>query len=275
MQQQISPGAVTSTVTFGDRVNAFLAIPERQEGPFGAVILGHERYGLVQHTLDLTAKLAAYGYVGVAPDMFSRWEGDKEALIRGDIFVRLCDDEIRYYMGASLDFLLAHPQVDPGRIAAMGVCQSGEYPLVLNSARKEVAANIVVYGGAQAIIWDVGEARQEPYEDILERITAPVIGIWGEDDSVVSVDHVLRLRTALERKRKSYEFKLFRNMPHGWMNSTMLGRYRPREAEQAWALIMDFLDRVYSGDFPTNRVIWRFESDIAPSYDFTKKVRLA
>ena len=38
---------------------------------------------------------------------------------------------------------------------------------------------------------------------------------------------------------------------------------------------MDFLDRVYAGEFPAERVIWRFESDIAPSYDFTKKVRLA
>ena len=102
-----------------------------------------------------------------------------------------------------------------------------------------------------------------------------MLGIWGEDDFVVSLDDVRRLREALEANRKSYEFKLYPNMPHGWMNSTMPGRYRPDEAEQAWGLIMSFLDRVHSGEFPRDRVIWRFESDIAPSYDFTKKVRLA
>ncbi len=59
------------------------------------------------------------------------------------------------------------------------------------------------------------------------------------------------------------------------MNSTMPGRYWPTEAEQAWALIMDFLERVYGGAFPADRVIWHFESDLAPSYDFTQKVRLA
>ena len=275
MQDTAYPGAVTSMVTFGDRVNAFLAMPENQTGPFGAVVLGHERYGLVQHTLDLTAKFAAHGYVGLAPDMFSRWEGDTEALNRGDIRVTITDDDIRSYMGDSLDYLLAHPQVDADRIAVMGVCQSGDYPLVLNSTRGEVAANIVVYGGAQPRAWEVDEARPEPYEDILERIKAPVLGIWGEDDSVVSVDDVRRLQDALQAKRKSYEFKLFRDMPHGWMNSTMPGRYRPKQTEEAWALIMDFLDRVYAGEFPAERVIWRFESDIAPSYDFTKKVRLA
>ena len=269
------PGAVTSMVTFGDRVNAFLALPEKQTGPFGAVILGHERYGLVQHTLDLTAKFAAYGYVGLAPDLFSRWEGDKEALNRGDIQVKITDEDIESYFSDSLDYLLAHPQVDPDRIAVMGVCQSGAYPLVFNSVRGGVAANIVVYGGAQAREWEVDEARPKPYVEILGGIQAPVLGIWGEDDQVVSVDDVARLQGALQSKRKSYEFKLFRDMPHGWMNSTMPGRYRPKQTEEAWALIMDFLDRVYAGEFPAERVIWRFESDIAPSYDFTKKVRLA
>jgi len=269
------PGAVTSMVTFGDRVNAFLAMPENQTGPFGAVILGHERYGLVQHTLDLTAKFARYGYVGLAPDLFSRWEGDKEALNRGDIQVKITDEDIESYFSDSLDYLLAHPQVDPDRIAAMGVCQSGAYPLVFNSVRGGVAANIVVYGGAQAREWEVDEARPKPYEEILDGIQAPILGIWGEDDQVVSVDDVARLQGALQSKRKSYEFKLFRDMPHGWMNSTMPGRYRPKQTEEAWALIMDFLDRVYAGEFPAERVIWRFESDIAPSYDFTKKVRLA
>ena len=275
MQQPTYPGAVTSQVTFGNQVKGFLAVPENKTGPFGAVILGHERYGLVQHTLDLTAKFAAHGYVGLAPDLFSRWEGDIEALNRGDVRVTITDDDIKSYLGDSLDYLLGHPEVDSSRIAAMGVCQSGDYPLVLNSARKEIAANIVVYGGAQPRSWDVDEARPVPYESILEGVGAPILGIFGEDDSVVSVDDVCRLQAALQKKRKTYEFKLFRDMPHGWFNSTMPGRYRPKETEQAWSLIMDFLDRVHQGQFPKDRAIWRFESNIDPSYDFSTKVRLA
>src|SRR5262249_21155252 len=129
MAQTTYPGAITSMITFGDRVQGFLAMPERGTGPFGAVILGHERYGLVQHTLDLTAKFAACGYVALAPDLFSRWEGDKEALMRGEFMVPISDADIRDYMGASLDYLRADARVDPARIAAMGVCQSGDYPL--------------------------------------------------------------------------------------------------------------------------------------------------
>jgi carboxymethylenebutenolidase len=262
-------------VTFGGQVSGFLAVPEKGAPPFAAVILCHERYGLVQHTLDLAAKFAAHGYIGLAPDMFSHWKGDKVALNRGDVRASLSDSVIRSSLSAGLDFLLKHPKANGKRIAVMGVCQSGAFPLLLNSVRKEVAANIVFYGGAQSREWEINEDRRESYDDILGRLTAPVLGVWGEDDHVIAVDDVCRLRGALEAKRKSYEFKLFPHMPHGWLNSTMPGRYRPTEAEEAWNLVLSFLDRVYAGAFPPDRVTGRFESNIAPNYDFTKNVRLA
>ena len=243
--------------------------------PFAILVFPDVLVPLSPSFRSLTAKFAASGYVGLAPDLFSRWDGDMEALNRGDITVPLSDEDIVSYMGESLDYLLERPMADANRIAAMGVCQSGAYPLLLNSARPEIAANIVVYGGAQNREWEIKETRSEPYEDILARISAPVLGIWGEDDFVVSIDNVARLRGVLEDNRKSYEFKLFRDMPHGWMNSTMPGRYRPRESELVWQRILDFMERVYAGEFPKDRVIWRFDSNIDPAYDFTQKVRLA
>jgi carboxymethylenebutenolidase len=276
MEEVTYPRAQTSTVKFGDRVEAFFTLPQKGEGPFPAVVLGHERYGLVRHTLDLAAKFAADGYACIAPDMFSRWVGDKAALKRGDIQVPLSDTDIISYMSDSVDFLLSDPRVDSSRLVAMGVCQSGSYPLLLNSVRKEITCNIVVYGGAQQAEYTAaGPRRVEPYEKMIGRISAPVLGVWGEDDFVVSIEDVRRLRGILEDHRKSYEFVLFRDMPHGWMNDTMPGRYRPRETAMAWKLILDFIARVHDGVFPPDRMIWKFESDAAVSYDFTKKVRLA
>jgi carboxymethylenebutenolidase len=274
---QAYPGAKTKMVTFGDRVQGFLAEPEQGTGPFAAVVLGHERYGLVQHTLDLAARFARDGLVCLAPDLYSHWDGDKQALARGALDPQpILDADVKRFMGAGLDSLLENPRVDAQRIAAMGVCLSGSYPLLLNSVRPEVTANIVIYGGAGKFEWEAGPPqRTEPYADIIGRITAPVLGIWGEDDFVVSVEDMRRLRTILEDTRKSYEFTLFRDMPHGWMNDTMPGRYRPKETQQVWSMILDFLQRVQSGAFPGTRVIWKFDSNIAPDYDFTKKVRLA
>jgi dienelactone hydrolase family protein len=121
-------GANTSWVDFGEGTRAFLTQPQQGSAPFRAVILGHERYGLVQHTLDLAAKFAAYGYVCVAPDMASHWNGDKSALNRGEARLTLTPDKIKYYMGKGLDYLLAQPQVDKTRIAAMGCAKAVTIP---------------------------------------------------------------------------------------------------------------------------------------------------
>src|ERR1043166_223889 len=108
--------ARTSWVDFGEGTRAYLAVPSRFRPPHGAVVLGHERYGLVQHTLDLAAKFASYGYVCVAPDMASHWDGDKEALTRGDARLTLTDPQIQQYHGECLDYLKTLDTVDPGRI---------------------------------------------------------------------------------------------------------------------------------------------------------------
>ena len=102
-----------------------------------------------------------------------------------------------------------------------------------------------------------------------------MLGIWGEDDFVISIEDVKRFRNLLEDKRKSYEFTLFPGMPHGWMNDTMPGRYRPRETAVVWSMILNFIERAQAGAFPPERMIWSFNSDALVSYDFTKKVRLA
>jgi carboxymethylenebutenolidase len=144
----------------------------------------------------------------------------------------------------------------------MGVCQSGDYPLLLNSMRKEVAANLVFYGGVNT------------GEEVLANVSAPILGIFAEKDHTISLDAVHKFRANLERNKKSYEFKVFAEMPHGWLNDTMPGRYRQAEAEAAWAMMIDFLNRVYSGAYPPGRVRQRFELDIAVDYDFKKNVRL-
>jgi carboxymethylenebutenolidase len=255
--------AETSWADIGEGTRAFLAKPSRESGPYGAVILGHERYGLVQHTLDLTAKWASYGYVCIAPDMASHWEGDKDALNAGDAHLELSDDQVKFYYSLCLDHLQRMPDVDNSRIAAMGVCQSGGYPLLLNSIRDEVAANIIFYGG------------QRTPEEIIARCNAPILGIWGEDDFIISMDDVCAFRNALEHQGKSYDFKVFAGGPHGWLNDTMPGRYFQRKAEAAWAYMIDFVERVYSGGYPADRVRRHYEADIATDYDFSKKVRLA
>ena len=69
--------------TLQNGMRIWSARPEGDE-PRPAVIYLHERYGPVQHSMDVIERLAANGIVGVAPDMFYRYTGDRAANERAE-----------------------------------------------------------------------------------------------------------------------------------------------------------------------------------------------
>ena len=259
---------------FGGDCEGFLYLP-RSESPAGAVVILHERYGLVKHTLDLAQRLARDGYAALAPNLFSRWKGDEAALRSGKERVVLPDPEVAAVIGAALDFLKGHPRVAPGRIALMGVCQSGRYPIVTGSRRRDLAAFVVLYGGSQQRDWQVSDLQPEPMREMMRSLSAPVLFVYGERDHTISLADVRRTRDALEEGRCSYRMKVFPGMPHGWLNDTMPGRYRAREADEAWGMLLAFLGDVFGGKWPgKGQVRWEFESASSMDYDFSKNERL-
>jgi hypothetical protein len=54
----------------------------------------------------------------------------------------------------------------------------------------------------------------------------------------------------------------------------MPGRYRKDAARDAWSLMMAFLKRSFAGGWDKERLLWKFESDHAAQYDFSKNVRI-
>jgi carboxymethylenebutenolidase len=268
-----APDVMTRRVRYGNNLDAFLAEPARA-GQHRSVILLHERYGLIQHTTDLAQKFAREGYLCLAPNLFAR-HPEQDRLAKGEIQAPLPDPESAEDMNASIDFLRREvPSADASRVAIMGVCQTGRHPLVAAASRSDVSACLVFYGGAQPKDFEANEQQPEPLDAMIARVQCPVLGVFGEADFLISLDDVRRFRESLEAHRKSYHVKVFAGMPHGWLNDTMPGRYRPKEAAEAWQLAIDFLARVDSGGFPPDRVRWLFESDSAIDYDPSKNVRM-
>lgn len=251
-----------------------LFMPHGEPGE-DAVIILHERYGLAQHTLDLAQKLANDGYVALAPNLFSRWEGDKEALKAGEVRVVMPDDDIALAIDQAIDLLRAHKSLNIQRIFLMGVCQSGRYPFVVASRRHDISACIVFYGGTQERDWGANELQPMAMPDMLAKIQVPSFFVYGEADHSISIDNIRRFRNTLEEHRKSYRMRILKNSPHGFMNDTMPGRYRPDDTKVAWQMLLDFMQEVRNGQWPQDTVHWEFLSDTSPSYDFSKNVRQA
>jgi len=232
----------------------------------------HERYGLVQHTRDLTERFARDGYVCIAPDFFHK-HPDQAALHRGAVGYDISDHEAAAYLEAAIAELTALPQVDASRIAVKGVCQTGRHPLVL-AARRPIAAALIWYGAASAREWQIGPRYPKALDEIIAAVECPILGIFGEADHVISLADVRRLRDCLDRNDKSYTIKVYPSAPHGWLNDTMPGRYRREQAEAAWALQLAFLKGVLDPSYDRSRRVQIYECDHSADYDFAKNVRM-
>lgn len=261
-------------VEFSPGKKGFLAEPG-DSGRHPAVIQLHERYGIVEHTTDIAERIAGNGYVVLAPDMFSRFTGDREALGRGDISVGIRDDEALADLDEAIRYVRNLDSADGDHLALMGVCQTGRQPLLAAAHRKDIASALVLYGGIYQRDWEPHEERPEPVGHMIPNLCCPVLGLFGERDHIISIDDVRRFREHLETAGKSYRMRIFRDAPHGWLNDTMPGRYRPEASEAAWAMLLAFLNDTLNHIWDRSRVTWDFEGDRAEDYDFTKMERLA
>jgi carboxymethylenebutenolidase len=268
-----SNGTAATMIKYGDGIGAVRAFPKTQ-GRRPAVIILHERYGIDRHTRDLTARLAKAGFVGLAPDLFHRFTGDREALRRGEQRVDLTDDGALADLNAAVDYLKRLRNVDASRIGIIGVCQTGRQPLLLAAHRNDIAGAVVLYGAIGGKEWLSNTLRPTPVEDLIAQASCPILGVFGEADHIIAIDDVVRFRNGLEKAKKSCHVRLYPGAPHGWLNDTMPGRYRKEAARDAWNLMMAFLKSCFAGSWKPDRIVCRYESDYSTGYDFSKNVRL-
>ena len=243
-------------------------------GPRPAVVLIHERYGIVEHQRLLAERLAADGYVAYLPDLFHRFDGDPDALARGDARCDIRDDEALADLDETLAFLREQTYVSGNDIGIVGVCQSGRQPLLYAAHRSDVAAIVVAYGGVGGNDWQPNEGRPASVADLIAGLNCPVLGLFGEQDHVIAVEDAARFRNELEAHRKSYRMRVYEGAPHGWLNDTMPGRYRHEQAEATWAELIRFFGETLDNRWDPNHVRWSYEGSISPGYDFANNRRL-
>jgi carboxymethylenebutenolidase len=235
-------GITPTMVKYGGGIGAVRALP-RAKGKRPAVIILHERYGIDQHTKDLTARLAQAGFVGFAPDLFHRFNGDRKAVLRGQQRVDLTDDGALEDLNAAVEYLKKLKEVDGSKIGIIGVCQTGRQPVLLAAKRDDIAGAVVLYGAIGGKEWLANDLRPTPIEALISKVNCPVLGVFGEADHIISVDDVVRFRNLLEKAKKNCHIRIYAGAPHGWLNDTMPGRYRKEAAKDAWSLMMEFLKR--------------------------------
>ncbi len=217
--------AAEQTVTFKsgtEQASGFLVTPEGK-GPFPALVVVPEWWGLVDWVKDQARALAKEGYVALAVDVYrgksTASQEEAHQLMMGTPRERVMGD-----LQAAFAHLQTMPNVRKDRIGAIGWCMGGGYALELATVQPKLAAVVAYYGLPPT----------DPAK--IAAIHAPVMGNYGAEDKGPSPEQARAFEGALKKDGKPVDITLYPGAGHAFANvNNPWGGYRKEAAEDAWA----------------------------------------
>ena len=208
-------------------VSGYLARPTTT-GPWPAVIVIQEWWGLDPQTKSVADRVAGLGYLAFAPDLYHGEVaelGDREkASVLAGKYAGDAPDELVSVYNAIHD----HPECN-GRVACMGFCWGGRMSLAL-ATRCPVNAVCTFYGGGMQNLFDE-----------LDRLHAPVLGLYGDQDQSIPVGTIEEFDRLLDRQAVEHEIVVYPNSGHAFFRDLDPTVYRPEAARDAWERAQKFL----------------------------------
>jgi carboxymethylenebutenolidase len=226
----------------GRSMPAFLALPE-SAGPHAAVLVFEEVFGVNVHIRDVARRLAAEGYVAIAPDYHHRaWTpgtqlGYTEADVkRGmEVIPKLTADGMSADIAATIAYLRTRKEVDPERLGAIGFCIGG-HAAYFCAATQPVKATASFYGGGIA---SFGPGGGPPTVQRTGGIKGKILCLFGKKDAMIPQDQVQTIRQALEEHHVRHEIIVYDDATHGFF-CDQRGSYEPKAAADAWERVKRF-----------------------------------
>lgn len=217
-------------------LRAYLSIPTGS-GPWPGVVVVQDALGLSDDIREQADRLAAAGYLTLAPDLYS---GRGIRCVIATMRASRSGEGSAYEEIEAARRLLVERQDCTGRIGIIGFCMGGGFAL-LSAPRYEFAAASVNYGEVPA--------------DAVERLrgACPIVGSYGRRDRSLP-GRAKRLERALSELGIPHDVKEYPDAGHSFLNrinaGPVLGRfvqlggfsYHHPSAEDAWRRIFEFFD---------------------------------
>ncbi len=214
-------------------IRTWIVYPERKDKA-PVVIVIHEIYGLTDWIRAVADQLAKDGFIAVAPDLLSGMGpggGGTESVASRDSVVRLIRgltaEETYRRLDAVRRWAVALPAAN-GKSATVGYCWGGGRSFGYACAQPGLNAAVVFYGTS-------------PDSTELQKLNAPVLGLYGGDDARVNatIEPAARVVKAL---KKVYEYEIYEGAGHGFLRQ-QTGRdgANMRATQKAWPRAVEFL----------------------------------
>ena len=209
-----------------ETVNGILYTPQGK-GPFPALVVIHEWWGLNDWVKEQASKLADQGYVALAIDLYrgkvATTSDEAHQIMRG-----VPSDRANRDLLAASAYLRSLTNVNPTLVGDIGWCMGGGYALDLAIADPKLKVAVINYG------------HLATDDASLKKINAAILGIFGGQDKGITPADVNKFESQLKALGKTVEIHSFPNAGHAFQNPNDQ-RYRADDAAEAWKLTVAFL----------------------------------
>jgi carboxymethylenebutenolidase len=222
----------------GDRVvHTFVVYPEvKEKAP--VVLVVHEIFGLTDWVRTVADKLAANGYIAIAPDFLSglgpnggRSTDFPSVDAAREVNSKLDSAQVMADLNAVADYAKKLPASN-GKLAVGGFCWGGKQSFFFATKRKDLGAAYVFYGS--------------PAEDFAA-ITAPVYGFYGGNDARINAT-IPATEEGMKKAGKKYEPVTYEGAGHGFMRTavepTKNNAADKKAHDEGWARWLELLKKL-------------------------------
>jgi len=217
-----------------ENIYGYFSAPSNMLEPLPALIVIHEWWGLNDNVRAMADRLAGEGFMVLAVDLYGGQTASTPAEARALMLEVVEDPEIaRENLRGAYEFLVT---AGAPRVGSLGWCFGGGWSLsTAQLFPDDLDASVIYYGQVTAD------------EDKLRTINAPILGVFGADDTGIKVESVEAFRAALERLNKEHEIHIYPGVGHAFANPTGTN-YNAEAATDAWNKTAEFLGRHLSDD---------------------------
>jgi carboxymethylenebutenolidase len=211
----------------GDELVQGLLYTPSGNGPFPAIIVIHEWWGLDDWVKQQASKLADQGYVALALDLY-RGKVATTPDVAHELMRGVPEDRAKRDLHAAFQFLASQKNVKPDRMGAIGWCMGGGYSLDVALQEPTLAADAIHYG------------HLATDSDSLKKINAPILGVFGGQDRGITPEDVHKFESALKGLGKKVDITIYPDAGHAFENPNNKTGYRAEDAADAWKRTLDF-----------------------------------
>jgi len=235
----IAAGEVRIPVKDGT-IPAYVAYPEKGK-VFPMVLVVQEIFGVHEHIKDVCRRLAKIGYLAAAPELYYR-QGDPAKLsdnkeIFAQIVSKVPDPQVMSDLDATVAWARGLGLAHKSKLAITGFCWGGRIVWLYAAHNQGLKAGVAWYG---RVVGDKSNVTPTNPIDVVDRINAPVLGLYGGADAGIPNETVDRMRAALKAAGKKSDIHIYPDTPHAF-HADYRPSYRKEQAEDGWKRLRAWL----------------------------------